>query len=93
MIDSIAAPKDQFDTTIRYVRVTGTRDDGFVEFEFSVGQPEVALEMVLKQADYEQFCVEQHVIFLDEQADKTDDEEKSAFQWSLHDATHHFRDE
>ena len=75
------------------MRVTGKRDDGFVEFDFSVGQPEVALEMVLKQQDFEKFCAEQQVIFLDDEAEACDDEEKNAFQWSLHDATHHFRDE
>ena len=64
-----------------------------MEFEFSVGQPEVALEMVLKQQDFEKFCEEQKVTFLDEEAAPSDDEEKNAFQWSLHDATHHFRDE
>ena len=93
MNDSIAAPKEQIDTSLHYVRVTGKRDDGFVEFEFSVGQPEVALEMVLKQQDFEKFCEEQKVTFLDEEAAPSDDEEKNAFQWSLHDATHHFRDE
>ena len=93
MNDSIAAPKEQFDTSLQYVRVTGNRDDGFVEFDFSVGQPEVALEMVLKQQDFEKFCEEQKVIFLDDEAVASDDEEKNAFQWSLHDATHHFRDE
>lgn len=93
MNDSIAAPKEQFDTSLHYVRVTDKRDDGFVEFEFSVGQPEVALEMVLKQQDFEKFCEEQKVTFLDEEAAPSDDEEKNAFQWSLHDATHHFRDE
>ena len=80
-------------TSLHYVRVTGKRDDGFVEFDFSVGQPEVALEMVLKQQDFEKFCEEQKVIFLDDEAVASDDEEKNAFQWSLHDATHHFRDE
>ena len=93
MNDSSAAPKEQFDTSLHYVRVTGKRDDGFVEFDFSVGQPEVALEMVLKQQDFEKFCEEQKVIFLDDEAVASDDEEKNAFQWSLHDATHHFRDE
>lgn len=93
MNDSIAAPKEQFDTTLHYVRVTGKRDDGFVEFDFSVGQPEVALEMVLKQQDFEKFCAEQNVIFLEQDSKVSDDEEKSAFQWSLHDATHHFRGE
>lgn len=92
MSDSIAAPKEQFDTTLTYVRVTGKRDDGFVEFDFSVGQPEVALEMVLKERDFAIFCKEQKVVFLDEESAPVD-EDKSAFQWSLHDATHHFRDE
>ncbi|TPV61943.1 phenol hydroxylase [Aestuariibacter sp. GS-14] len=93
MNDSIAAPKEQFDTSLHFVRVTGRRDDGFVEFDFSVGQPEVALEMVLRQHDFEQFCVEQNAILLEQDNQGCDDEEKRAFNWSLHDATHHFRGE
>jgi phenol/toluene 2-monooxygenase (NADH) P0/A0 len=32
-----------FDLTKRYVRLTQVRADGFVEFEFAIGDPELAV--------------------------------------------------
>ena len=56
-----------------------------------MGEPEVFLEMVLKEDDFNAFCRQQQVAFL-----RTDNEsgnaEVSPWDWRLHDATHHFRD-
>ena len=35
-----------FDTRRRFVRVTGERPNGFVEFDFAVGEPDLAVEMI-----------------------------------------------
>lgn len=40
----------------RFVRVTGTRDDRFVEFEFSIGDPELAVELILPFDQFREFC-------------------------------------
>jgi phenol hydroxylase P0 protein len=40
----------------RYVRVTGTRDDRFVEFEFSIDHPELAVELILSFEQFGFFC-------------------------------------
>jgi len=32
---------EEFDTSKRFVRLIEKREDGFVEFEFSVGEPEI----------------------------------------------------
>ncbi len=39
-----------------YVHVTGTTGR-FIEFEFSIGEPELSIEMVLPHEAFEEFCV------------------------------------
>jgi len=74
---------EEFNPEKRFVRFIEKRDDGFVEFEFAVGEPEIFAEMILKAEDYEIFCKEQGVVMIDEDSnpiDKSDD-------WRLRDAT------
>ena len=76
---------EEFNPEKRFVRFIEKRDDGFVEFEFAVGEPEIFAEMILKAEDYEFFCKEQGVVMIDENSnpiDKSDD-----FEWRLRDAT------
>ncbi|MBB1163191.1 phenol hydroxylase subunit [Aquariibacter albus] len=47
-----------------YVRVTGTRDSRFVEFEFAIGDPELAVELVLDFEQFRQFCATHEVTHL-----------------------------
>jgi phenol hydroxylase P0 protein len=47
-----------------YVRVTGTRDERFVEFEFAIGDPELAVELVLQFDQFRRFCATHRVIHL-----------------------------
>ncbi len=49
------------DLTRRSVNVLRRRDNGFVEFEFSVGWPELVVELMMTQSDFEQFCQRQHI--------------------------------
>lgn len=42
----------------RYVRVTD-RDERWVEFEFSIGDPEMFVELVMAPAQFRQFCLDQ----------------------------------
>ena len=44
------------DTALRYVRVIEQRGDGLVAFEFSIGWPELAVELLLPAAAFEEFC-------------------------------------
>ncbi|SMG57790.1 phenol hydroxylase subunit [Paraburkholderia susongensis] len=53
-----------FDVTRRYVRLRERRDDGFVEFDFSIGDPGLAVELVMSERDYESFCATHHVLHL-----------------------------
>jgi len=39
-----------------FVRVTGTRDERFVEFEFAIGDPALAVELVMQFDQFREFC-------------------------------------
>jgi len=56
-----AEKKEQFDPARRWVRVTRVRDNGLVEFDFSVGEPELYIELVLPMKSFEKFCAHNHV--------------------------------
>ena len=48
----------------RYVRVTNRERSGFVEFDFAIGDPDVALEMILPTAAFAEFCAAHSVVLL-----------------------------
>lgn len=73
-----------FDTRRRYVRVTGERDNGFVEFDFAVGEPEIFVEMILPPAAFAEFCAANRVERLDAVAAGS---ERDDWDWRLADAT------
>ena len=49
----------------RYVRVTNSDRRGFVEFQFSIVDPSLYLEMTLPQAAFDEFCAAEKVERLD----------------------------
>lgn len=53
-----------FDPARRYVRLTQVRSDGFVEFEFAIGDPDLAVELILPADAYRAFCRDNHVLFI-----------------------------
>jgi phenol hydroxylase P0 protein len=44
------------DVSRKFVRVLKKRDNGLIEFEFSIGWPELAVELMLPQHAFEAFC-------------------------------------
>ena len=63
----------------RYVRVTNRDRHGFVEFQFSIGDPTLYLEMTLPHAAFDEFCEVEKVERLDpEKARLVDQSER---QW------------
>ncbi len=48
----------------RFVRIKRIRRAGFVEFDFSIGDPNLYLEMILPQQAFDEFCHRHAVIFL-----------------------------
>src|SRR5574344_1178226 len=84
-----------WDVTRKYVREVQQHDNGMVEFEFAVGEPELFVEMVMPRAQFDEFCSMQGVQptqgRLPEQADGSAAHE---WDWSLRDARErHFRHE
>lgn len=50
------------DLSRRFVRVLQRRGNGLVEFEFSIGWPELAVELMLPERDFADFCVAQKAL-------------------------------
>ena len=55
-----------FDPKRKFVRVNELRPDGFVEFDFAIGEPELFVEMSLPAAAFDDFCAANKVTFVDE---------------------------
>lgn len=53
-----------FDPRRSYVRLQQVRPDGFIEFEFSIGDPDLAVELILPADAYREFCRHNSVIEL-----------------------------
>ncbi|MAO12135.1 MULTISPECIES: phenol hydroxylase subunit [Marinobacter] len=77
----------KLDTERRYVRITGERSDGFVEFDFAVGEPELFVEMILSRPAFEEFCEMNQVQTMGPAEDSGPEDRMSDFAWNLRDAT------
>lgn len=44
------------DISKRYVRITGIRNNKLIEFDFSIGEPEMYVELVLPFEAFQIFC-------------------------------------
>ncbi|MBT9498372.1 MAG: phenol hydroxylase [Zoogloea sp.] len=73
------------DTTRRFVRLSGERPNGFVEFEFAIGEPEIFVEMILPRAAFAEFCSTNLVEML---PPRDPDAPQGDWDWRLADATH-----
>ncbi len=51
-----------FDIKKRYVRITGIRHNKIIEFDFSIGEPEMYVELALPFNAYQEFCANNNVI-------------------------------
>jgi phenol hydroxylase P0 protein len=83
------ASEPSFDTTATYVRVTGERPDGFVEFDFAIGEPEIFVELILPPEAFAEFCEANTVTVLEPAADSPPDPadtDGDPFAWRLADA-------
>ncbi|WP_265945812.1 phenol hydroxylase subunit [Dechloromonas sp. A34] len=79
-----------FDITRKFVRVMRTLSNGLIEFEFAIGDPDVAVELVMPKAAFDEFCANNRVEFItDGPAVAVDADAADAdFKWNLHQATH-----
>jgi len=63
-----AAREAPFDPSKRFVRVREVRPDGFIEFDFAIGEPEIFVEMMLRAEAFDDFCATQGAVFLTDRA-------------------------
>lgn len=75
------------DTRQRWVRVTGERAGGFIEFDFAIGEPDLTVEMILTPEAFAEFCAANRVQMLEPRDPEARDEEPNDWHWSLADAT------
>lgn len=57
------------DLSRKYVRPLAPREDGRVAFEFSIGWPELCVELLLPAQAFAEFCAEQRVELLPQRPD------------------------
>ena len=82
----MAMQEPEVDVRRKYVRLVERRDDGLVEFEFSIGLPELYVEMLLPADAYEAFCQTNAVEFLD--GPRPIEDTGADWAWRLRDASH-----
>jgi phenol hydroxylase P0 protein len=54
-----------FDPARKYVRVCAERPDGFIEFEFAIGDPALCVELMLPPGAFAEFCRANDVVMLE----------------------------
>jgi phenol hydroxylase P0 protein len=70
-----------FDVTQHYVRFRRLRRDGFVEFDFSIGDPGLSVELVLPLQAYERFCTANSVVHLSDEEGQALDAEQLKWRY------------
>lgn len=79
-----------FDTTRKFVRLIEIKENGLVEFEFAVGEPELFVELLLPAGAFSEFCAANQVLKLDPERPLKEaaagDEQSMPLAWSLHSA-------
>ena len=66
MADAAEQQKRPLDTQRKFVLIRDRRKDGFVEFDFAIGEPEIFVEMILTQQAFDEFCQENQVQIITE---------------------------
>ena len=70
-----AIQTDEATLARRYVRITNRAENGIVAFEFSVGWPDMSVELALPEPQFNEFCSTHNVEFLtDAVGDKLGDQ-------------------
>jgi len=64
----------------RYVRVIGEARSGFVEFQFSIGDPTLYLEMILPRIAFDEFCATNQVVHLNAEQGRMVDADRAKWR-------------
>lgn len=70
-----------FDVTRRYVRFRDLDERGYVQFDFAIGEPGLAVELTLPLASYQAFCRAQAVTYLTREQGEALDAEQSKWRF------------
>lgn len=81
MLDKPPTAPPAFDVNCHYVRLRERRADGYVEFDFAIGDPALAVELTLPAAAYEAFCRERQVRHLTPDEIAAVDDERAKWQY------------
>ncbi|MBA4286060.1 MAG: phenol hydroxylase [Xanthomonadaceae bacterium] len=76
---SLHAERGALGAQQRYVRLREHRDDGFVIFDFAIGDPQLSCELIMPLVAYQEFCASNHVVHLDDAQGRQIDRE--ALKW------------
>jgi len=82
---SSASQTPEIDSKRRFVRKLRERANGFVEFEFAIGEPEIFVELILPREDFQAFCISNKAEILPGKS--PDGMPPSDWDWRLADAT------
>jgi len=86
MADQASTVRPAFDVNCHYVRLRARRADGYVEFDFAIGDPALAVELTLPEAAYDTFCREHRVRHLTPAQAAAIDRQRA--KWQYGDAGH-----
>lgn len=79
-----------FDATSKFVQVTRWRADGFVEFNFAMGEPGLFVELILPAGAFDEFCAANQVRHLDPPSSTSPSDpckDDADWEWRLSHAT------
>ena len=62
---------EKMDANKRWVRVLRKTENGFVEFEFFVSDADLYVELILPEAAFQEFCINNKVIVVDKDKPNT----------------------
>lgn len=66
---------------VYWVRMTRRRPDGFIEFDFSIGDPDLSVDLILPEPAFEEFCRANRVQHLNEEQGRLIDIEQSKWRY------------
>jgi len=71
------------DTRTRYVRYHRLTSNGFVEFAFGVGSPELMAELIMPLAAYRDFCKANQVVYLTREEEAAMDHDQAKWRYGV----------
>lgn len=82
-VASVPGREPGFDTSRCFVRIRELRDDGYVRFDFAIGDPELAVELALPLPGFQAFCRDSGATHLTPEQAETVDFERSKWQFGI----------